>query len=131
MIFPLKELLIFFKYYVFDFTLCKEVSKNILYHKDFKNWGSLSNWKMVNLFFPSPRCILVTCLRPEVFSLSMNHEKVKLKWSKKEMMLQDNESNLFLDFFNGPLISVLIIYSSYKILRFFSDNTLKNEMKLL
>ena len=47
------------------------------------------------------------------------------------MMLQDNESNLFLDFFNGPLISVLIIYSSYKILRFFSDNTLKNEMKLL
>ena len=43
------------------------------------------------------------------------------------MMLQNNESNLFLDFLNGPLI----IYSSYKILRFFSDNNLKNEMKLL
>ena len=97
MIFPLKELSTeFFKYYVFDFSLCKEVSKNILYCKDFKNWGSLSNWKMVNLFFPSSRCILVTCLRHK--SLSVHHEKVKLKWSKNEMMLQDNESNLFLDF---------------------------------
>ena len=32
-----------------------------------------------------------------------------------------------MDFLNGPLISVLIIYSSYKILMCFSDNSLEND----